>query len=170
MNNIANVIINSNELNDAEKVEAMVAIFGSHYNYYSQRDGRNILSAMKKDVPYSCAEIAEGVKSNGSYETARGAAATLRRFVKEGLVERTYVKTGKVFEIANPRVIVLEEKIKHCNYYGDRYYEYYTSSKGDLRSGYLKAKDFVAWAEAVLADTKPTITIEEKKAVYTRLF
>ena len=168
MNNIANVIMNSNELNDTEKVEAMVAIFGSHYNHYSQRDGRNILSVMKKGVPYSCAEIAEGVKSNGSYETARGAAANLRRFVKEGLVERTYIKTGKVFEIDNPRVIVLKEKIHNCRYYG--YYEYYRSSKGDINSGCLPADKFIEWAEAVLADTKPTITIEEKKAVYTRLF
>ena len=168
MNNIANVIINSNELNDTEKVEAMVAIFGSHYNYYSQRDGRNILSAMKKDVPYSCNEIAEGVKSNGGYETARGAAAILRRFVKEGLVERTYVKTGKVFEIDNPRVIVLEEKINNCRQY--RWYESYHSSKGDIYSGCLPADKFIEWAEALLADTKPTITIEEKKAVYTRLF
>ena len=168
MNNIANVIINSNELNETEKVEAMVAIFGSHYNYYSQRDGRNILSAMKKDVPYSCAEIAEGVKSNGSYETARGAAALLRRFVKEGLVERTYIKTGKVFEIDNPRVVILLEKINNCRMYN--YYEYYSSAKGDIRSGVLPPEKFIPWAEAVLANTKPTITIEEKKAVYTRLF
>ena len=168
MNNIANVIMNSNELNDAEKVEAMVAIFGSHYNYYSQRDGRNILSAMKKDVPYSCADIADGVKSNGGYETARGAAAILRRYVKEGLVERTYVKTGKVFEIDNPRVIVLTAKINNCREYG--WYENYRSSKGDIYTGYLPADKFIEWAEAILAETKPTITIEEKKAVYTRLF
>jgi hypothetical protein len=168
MNNIANVIINSNELNDAEKVEAMVAIFGSHYNYYSQRDGRNILSAMKKDVPYSCAEIAEGVKSNGGYETAKGAASILRRYVKEGLVERTYIETGRVFEIDNPRVAILKAKIDNCR---TRYqYEYYTSSKGDIYSGVLPANEFIAWAEALLAETKPTITIEEKKAVYTRLF
>lgn len=168
MNNIAKVIINSNELNDTEKVEAMVAIFGSHYNHYSQRDGRNILSAMKKGVPYSCAEIAEGVKSNGSYETARGAAANLRRFVKEGLVERTYIKTGKVFEIPNPRAVILEAKINNCRQYG--WYERYCSVKGDINSGYLPSEKFIEWAEALLAETKPTITIEEKKAVYTRLF
>ena len=168
MNNIANVIINSNELNDAEKVEAMVAIFGSHYNYYSQRDGRNILSAMKKGIPYSCADIAEGVKSNGGYETARGAASILRRYVKEGLVERTYIKTGKVFEIDNPRVVVLTAKINNCRQYG--WYENYRSSKGDIYTGYLPADEFIEWAEALLAETKPTITIEEKKAVYTRLF
>jgi hypothetical protein len=168
MNNIANAIINSNELNNAEKVEAMVAIFGSHRNHYSQRDGRNILSAMKKDVPYSCAEIAEGVKSNGGYETARGAASILRRYVKEGLVERTYIKTGKVFEIDNPRVVVLEEKINNCKMY--HWYEDYSSAKGDIHTGYLPPEKFIPWAEALLAETKPTITIEEKKAVYTRLF
>ena len=170
MNTIANVIANSNELTNDEKVEAMVAIFGSHFKHYSQRNGREVLSAMKKDTPCSCVEIAEGIKSNGGYETVRGAASILRNFVKAGVVERTYIKTGKVFEIDNPRVTILKEKIYVCNYYGDRHYEHYTSSKGDLCSGYLKAKDFVAWAEAVLAETKPTITIEEKKAVYTRLF
>ena len=168
MNNIANVIVNSNELNDTEKVEAMVAIFGSHYNHYSQRDGRNILSVMKKGVPYSCAEIAEGVKSNGSYETARGAAAILRKYVKEGLVERTYIKTGKVFEIDNPRVIILKEKINNCRQYG--WYECYRSAKGDIHTGYLPSDKFIEFAEALLAETKPTITIEEKKAVYTRRF
>ena len=168
MNAIANVIINSNELNDAEKVEAMVAIFGSHYNDYSQEDGRNVLSTMKKGVPYSCTEIAEGVKSNGSYETARGAASILRRFVDAGLVERTYIKTGKVFEIDNPRVVVLLGKINNCKMY--HWYENYSSAKGDIHTGYLPPEKFIPWAEALLAETKPTITIEEKKAVYTRLF
>jgi hypothetical protein len=168
MNAIANVIVNSTELTEAEKVEAMVAIFGSHYKHYSQRDGIDVLSAMKKDVPYSCAEIAEGVKSNGSYETARGAACILRRFVKAGLVERTYIKTGKVFEIDNPRAVVLEAKINNCKQY--HWYENYTSAKGDINTGYLPPEKFIPWAEALLAETKPTITIEEKKAVYTRLF
>lgn len=168
MNNIANVIINSNELNETEKVEAMVAIFGSHYNFFSQRDGRNALSAMKKGVPYSCAEIAEGVKSNGSYETARGAAAILRRFVKEGLVERTYVKTGKVYEIENPRVTVLKAKIAQCKDY--HWYQDYKSAKGDIYIPWTAWDKFIPQAEALLAETKPKITIEEKKAVYTRLF
>lgn len=169
MNAIANVIANSNELTNDEKVEAMVAIFGSHYKYYSQRNGRDVLSAMKKDNPYSCAEIAEGVKSNGGYETARGAACVLRNFVKAGVVKRTYIKTGKVFEIDNPRVRILKEKIYDCRMRAS-HYEYYNSAKGDIYSGYLPAKEFISWAEALLAETKPTITIEEKKAVYTRLF
>ena len=168
MNNIANVIINSNELNEAEKVEAIVAIFGSHYKHYSQRDGRNVLSAMKKGVPCSCVDIAEGVKSNGSYETSRGAAAILRNYVKEGLVERTYIKTGNVFEIDNPRTIVLEAKINNCRQYG--WYENYRSEKSGINTGFLPPEQFIPWAEALLAETKPKITIEEKKAVYTRLF
>jgi len=168
MNAIANVIANSNELTNDEKVEAMVAIFGSHFKHYSQESGRKVLSAMKKDIPCSCAEIAEGVKSNGSYETARGAASILRNFVKAGVVERTYIKTGKVFEIDNPRVIILLEKINNCRMY--HYYEYYSSAKGDICSGLLPPERFIPWAEALLAETKPTITIEEKKAIYTRLF
>jgi hypothetical protein len=168
MTNIANVIINSNELNETEKVEAIVAIFGSHNNRHSQRDSRNILSVMKKGVPYSCADIVEGVTTNGSYETARGAAAILRRYVQEGLVERTYIKTGKTLEIENPRVTVLKEKINNCRQY--HWYERYRSTKGDINSGFLPYDKFIEFAEALLAETKPTITIEEKKAVYTRLF
>lgn len=168
MNNIAKVIVNSNELNETEKVEAIVAIFGSHYNHFSQRDGRDVLSAMKKDVPCSCADIAECVKSNNSYETARGTAAILRNYVKAGLVERTYVKTGKVFEIDNPRVTILKEKINGCRQYG--WYENYRSAKGDINTGFLPSDKFIPWAEALLAETKPKITIEEKKAIYTRLF
>ena len=167
MTNIANVIINSNELNDAEKVEVMVAIFGTH-NYYSQRSGKCVLSVMKKGVPYSCAEISEGVKTNGSYETAKSAAAILRKYVKEGLVERTYIKTGKTLEIENPRVTILKEKINNCRQY--HWFERYRSTKGDINSGFLPYDKFIEFAEALLAETKPTITIEEKKAVYTRLF
>lgn len=159
MKRLANIVINSDEFNTADKIDLLTTC-ADYRAQWTKEKARHYLSVMEAEKPYTCRDIlnALGCSKYASYQKISN---NFRSLIKIGAIRKEKIETGRTFEVDNP---------KYTRIYNDiEWYKTYLN-KGIFDSQRSLAEYSMATLQKQLLETPKTFTVKETITYYYRPF